>query len=378
MIRWCLASLSVCALGCDGGSPPGGSFPVVENPALVSTVAAHLALSIGTAEGSGPDVFGRIDYVVADSGGRIYVGDGLSQTIKVFDSSGTFVRSIGREGEGPGEFQGMTGLTVDGLGRLYVWDPWQRRISVFDTTGTLIRTQSRSWGARILPWPGLFDSDGTLLDLAIRHRGLSREERVTQRFATEVVPIRFSAELAPLDTLSPLSMERTAYAGLYPVPLEPRLTFAFEPDGSSWSNQGAEYRVLRINAAGDTVHAFTVAASLTPVTAEERDSLARHARVPPPPMDPGLIPHVRPAISGLVRLAPGWVGVFPESGEDTGRYLDVFGPTGRHVARVDLQFRLQLGPPAPSWANGTLLGVRQDDLDVQYVVGLDLGVPDLH
>lgn len=76
--------------------------------------------------------FGRVfSGLEVDGQGRIYVGDGLEFTIRVYDSEGTHLRDIGRRGEGPGEFQRIHALRVAG-GNLHVLDYNQRRITVFD------------------------------------------------------------------------------------------------------------------------------------------------------------------------------------------------------------------------------------------------------
>ena len=53
------------------------------------------------------------------------------RTIKVFDLSGGFVRSIGRDGEGPGEFRQVTDIAVSSQDSLLALDSDLARISVF-------------------------------------------------------------------------------------------------------------------------------------------------------------------------------------------------------------------------------------------------------
>lgn len=66
--------------------------------------------------------------------GMIYVPDLSSTTIKVYNSDGRLVRSIGRSGRGPGEFSGL--FQVGWLnGSLVAEDVLNRRMQFFNTDG---------------------------------------------------------------------------------------------------------------------------------------------------------------------------------------------------------------------------------------------------
>lgn len=68
-------------------------------------------------------------YVASD--GRILISDQAQQRVLEFDSTGAFVRSIGRDGEGPGEFRGPAAIAEWGDDSLIVTELTNRRISVF-------------------------------------------------------------------------------------------------------------------------------------------------------------------------------------------------------------------------------------------------------
>ena len=59
-------------------------------------------LRIGEAMSEGPDLFGAIYSFDVDAWGRIFVLDDQAQEVRIFDSGGAFVRTVGRRGEGPG------------------------------------------------------------------------------------------------------------------------------------------------------------------------------------------------------------------------------------------------------------------------------------
>lgn len=54
-------------------------------------------------------MFQRIVSVARGEEGNLVVADAGWGEIRVFDSGGEHVRTIGREGEGPGEFQSLSG-----------------------------------------------------------------------------------------------------------------------------------------------------------------------------------------------------------------------------------------------------------------------------
>jgi len=100
-------------------------------------------LSVG---GEEYDMLSRPQGFNIDQNGNIYITDMQDQSIKVFDQSGEFIRTIGKKGEGPGEFTFIGGMTFLPDGRLMVMDSEARRISLFDSDGKYI--ESHHWTER--------------------------------------------------------------------------------------------------------------------------------------------------------------------------------------------------------------------------------------
>jgi len=72
--------------------------------------------------------------VVAAPDGTIFVADGGTNDIKVFDADGTYMKTLGQEGQGPGEFAFISAMTVAG-NVLVVNDSRNRRFSVWTLDG---------------------------------------------------------------------------------------------------------------------------------------------------------------------------------------------------------------------------------------------------
>jgi hypothetical protein len=143
-----LATLSGC------GDPHGGNglhtetwdsagVRIIEHAAIPPDlprweVSADPDLVIGSLEGDGPDVFGRVESVVELSSGVIVVADGLRLEISAFDRSGEHLWSAGRQGEGPGEFMELAGAYAVTGDSIVVLEGG-RSVSVFDAYGSFSR-----------------------------------------------------------------------------------------------------------------------------------------------------------------------------------------------------------------------------------------------
>jgi len=110
---------------------------------------AEWTLSAPTRFGDGDGSPGELimpSIVRTDAWGRVYIVDRQPTTLKVFDSQGNFLRTIGRAGGGPGEYQVVYPAIAGD--RLIVHDPQQQRTSIFDTSGTYLS----SWPSACCNW----------------------------------------------------------------------------------------------------------------------------------------------------------------------------------------------------------------------------------
>ncbi len=98
-----------------------------ETRSLVDKLASSKEiLIVGVLDGELHEMFGQILDLAADLEGNLYVLDARNYVVRVFDSSGEFVRHHGAPGEGPGEFRAPSALEIDGTNRLLVADRIQR------------------------------------------------------------------------------------------------------------------------------------------------------------------------------------------------------------------------------------------------------------
>ena len=82
-------------------------------------------------------IVGRpIDVVVVK--GKVYVTDGKTQTVDVYDLKGNLIKRFGGKGYAPGKFEGIFSISTDGK-LLYVVDSVNGRIQEFDLDGNFVR-----------------------------------------------------------------------------------------------------------------------------------------------------------------------------------------------------------------------------------------------
>lgn len=327
---------------------------------------------IGSVDGAGPGTFSEITDLELDPLGRIYVLDRQAQEIRVFEPSGTHVRTIGRPGGGPGEFRLAYGIALDSTGHLWVVDARAGRYSVFDTNGTFVTSHRRETTCYGWLWPGRMLPDGSVLDYTCVLGELPEN--------SEPVFVRWDSVTRYRDTLPipPSRIEPRSYdfrdanrtGVMMAVPFAPGRRALADPRGHLWVGDSDEYRIYEVGPGGDTLRVIEGTAPPVPVTAAERDSALAPVREQAGnrPVDPGLVPQTKPVFQGFATDDAGrlWVRRPLPHGE-LGTVFDVFDTDGRLRATVRAPFSLHRYPP-PVIRDGRLYGVVRDEFDVPYVI----------
>lgn len=73
-----------------------------------------------------------------DPKGNVYVTDAFNFSIKMFDTSGNLVRTIGTVGDGPGTFARPKGVAIDSESHIYVVDANFDNFQIFNQKGQLL------------------------------------------------------------------------------------------------------------------------------------------------------------------------------------------------------------------------------------------------
>jgi hypothetical protein len=144
---------SICA-GCESAGPAGSAEVIRTDSAGIEIIQVRSLgdrvdvlsaadVRIGSeAEGAGDSdhtAFGLISDVLSLGSGSIVVVDNRNVRVAVFDSSGAWLRDIGRRGSGPGEYTSPIYGSVH-ADTLFLWDQLQRRMTTYLEDGTFIES----------------------------------------------------------------------------------------------------------------------------------------------------------------------------------------------------------------------------------------------
>jgi hypothetical protein len=330
-------------------------------------------LRLGTIEDIGPEMFGRVLDFELDPLNRIWVFEGQAQELRVFDSTGRHVRTIGREGEGPGEFNQVIGMEWGPDGHMWLVDPANNRITKVDTAGVLVESVPTIGGITVMPWPGGFDRDGHFYTYGI-------DPEMEDDFG--LLMIRHDADLQPLDSVPIpefpgerqfLELKAEDRHLITPLPFASGIEWRLRHDGGYWGALDGEYRLFELAwTSGDTLRTITRDWDPLPVTEQDLDQamegMAWFTEMGGK-LDRSQIPSTKPAFDSFFvdPLDRVWVRRTTAGPETENRILDVFDREGRFLGTVELPFRLA-DYPDPIVRGDYMVAVVEDELEVPYVV----------
>ncbi len=161
-MRFSSAWLLLGLAGCLSDAPPPDATRSDAASRVFADLSSSPTLSLGGPAAVGPAQFSGIYSLIVDPSGSIWVTDAQSQELRVFNSTGQHLFSVGGKGEGPGEYRNvaLAGLTPDD--QVLAFDGFRGRVTTYDLDGTLARTE-------MLAHPGVAPgvvgvlSDGTLV-----------------------------------------------------------------------------------------------------------------------------------------------------------------------------------------------------------------------
>lgn len=112
-------------------------------------------------------ILGGIDDIKI-AGGKIYVRDWRNKRIAVFGMDGKGIRSLVKYGRGPGEYLNISAFDVDGEGNIFVIDGTSDRLLVYDRAGACTRDEKLPFEIEIIK---VIDPDNYLLALCSWENG---------------------------------------------------------------------------------------------------------------------------------------------------------------------------------------------------------------
>lgn len=311
-------------------------------------------LRIGGAD-TGVTSLNDVRGVAVSPGGRIFVLDYQTQEIRLFDSTGRFVKLVARKGEGPGELSSANGMATGLDGALMVNDPQLRRFSVYDPGGAFVRQHTvPGWGYGYR-WVGGVDTAGRLYEAFY--------------LRNDTVPYvrRFSPDFARTDTLRRPAcapeLKRSNYVwmvkdkgreiahGVMGVPYSADRVEYLDARGQVWCARSDRDDIVQFDlATRDSVGVVHGRRTAAPISAAEHDSAVASVKAFARQMndlDPDLsrIGTDLPVIRNLTTDDQGRLWVLAGT-PDTVSVYDLYDSGGRELATVRANF---LGASDAEW-----------------------------
>jgi hypothetical protein len=239
-------------------------------------------LEIGALEGAEEVTFGSIGDVIGTANGGLLVHDDDAGVIRFYDSTGAFIKPLGRKGGGPGEYGQVNGIARAPNGDLYVWDASGSRINRYRASGEYVgmfRSALSSWftsnqlyadtQGRIGHWlPILKDQSGSME----RDDAIVLMDTTGTVLDTLIYP-RWAGEPELLQATSRDGRSRSSATR----PYVPESVAAFHVDGSVISGFNARYEFLKLPGGDGKV--LRVVRDHTPVPVSETERTERRTRI---------------------------------------------------------------------------------------------------
>ena len=316
--------------------------------------------------------------------GTLVVANGGSQELRFFDSTGAFIKAVGRDGEGPGEFRRLGWLHAGVGDTLRTWDWSLLRMEVFAADGShqrsvLLRAPGQRAGVRpvgaladgniIMRSQGNVDfssADGAVRDtsMILRYDSSGRLADTLGTFPGSeswIVKSQVGQAVGVSVSNRPFGRELTvvAHGGTVTVGTAdaPELT-VLRSDGSTLRTVRWEVPVEPVSA-DDIANYKAMSAEGWPAGSESRRDryLARLEDAPYPP--------TKPTFADFVMGSDGsvWVRRFANRADGGGATFDVFDSTGARKGECTMPSRFTPTQITPVYA----LGTWKDADDVVHV-----------
>jgi hypothetical protein len=346
-----------------------------------SQIVAREIVRIGTKDGPAGTTFGEVSATTLDRDGNIYVLDGPSAVVRMFDANGHQLRDLGRRGAGPGELRNPNGLLLDERGQIWIFDWRAQRYTAFLADGQLVGTYRRGfaagWGTQ---WDAVAATDGRIREATTVRNGetleiqpvfllLDAADGLMQAIDTIPRPPALEARTWSVGTTatSDIAAEQ---GGIIRVPYQPERQTRLDPRGGYWVGRTDSLLFVRYADDGSVVGRIERTANATPVERGDRAQVIEDLRdrfgsaFRPDPDD---IPAYFPLwtdffVDEIGRL---WLHRFTRPAREASSVWEIHDSNGALIGHVRLPL---LAAPRPSVRGDHVVGVVEDELGVDYVV----------
>jgi hypothetical protein len=340
-------------------------------------LGAEPVLAIGEPAASPEEEFNGIRRVLSLRDGSIVVASMRQPpALRIYDASGAYVRTIGREGAGPGEFRAVWDVWFAGSDTLVVFDPGVSRVSYFGTDGSLLgsvnllQPEGRTAGLGAVPWARF--SDGTFLMRP--NRFLPDSADGPGRSSVHAVRVRDDGSVVDTVGFFPEADFVISPSGGPRQPRFGKLAVIYVHGTSIYRGMGDDFTIDEWDVTGRKVRSIRRRHEPRPVTQPLVDALRAHDVEAAPPARQDAIRRdyderprvdVLPAFGNTWLLdADGnlWVQDFLTAVDTASRWT-VFAADGRWLGEVPIPIAFRPHEIGTDY----VLGVWRDELDVETV-----------
>ena len=351
----------------EGAWGPGEGWSLSEEPVV----------SIGREDGPQEYLLDRVRAALLLPDRRILVANGGTKELRYFDSSGTWLYSVGRDGFGPGEFNEIASVSR-ARDSLIVHDFGQNRISVFSASGELGRTLTLGRTPSSRPFALWVFADGRMLVAQLVFAGGGAGLR---RERTQLVYRRSSPDGAVSDSLGVFLLAEVYSEWSTTTPgVSTSTTAPFGRRASTnvsgnrlYYASGETYDIQVFDSAGRLERVIRRRVPNRPVTSRDIEAFKAEfvEGSAPGSWDRRIVDHLEfpetmPAYGPVVVDALGnvWVAEYGGGGSvDRTGHWTVFNPDGRMLGVVEVPRGGRLTDIGADY----LLGVWRTELDVPEV-----------
>lgn len=298
------------------------------------------------------DVFFQIPISIALHRNQdVFVCDSYGNDIKKFDSTGKFIKLIGKKGQGPGDLYLPTIITVSD-DRLIVWEELNRRISIFTLDGGFIRSVKFSGDE------GLPKKIKTLPnnDLVIE---LEKRDYDNEPFPQNIRINLYSKKLDFIKTICSKSVLRSKQiikpgrADIY-QPFNPDIFWDVSPEGKIIIGYSKNYIIDVYDPIKGKLYSFN--GKYNPIKITEADKINYFAKMniaylkdktsvsmkegaPNFIIDETDFPKQKPAFDNILCDSSGniWVHKYHSNREQEDSFFDVFSSSGNYINTVEIK-----------------------------------------
>lgn len=346
---------------------------------IYATGTAKLSAELTIDDSSLPDgvFFGQIYHFALDRSGTVYACDVRAHNIKKFDSTGKFIKVIGRQGQGPGEFNRPWDVAVSRDG-IIVYDMGNRRLCALTAEGEHLKSvtiQRADGNPRKMK--GLPNGD-VGIEREMIHFGEGDKPQ-------DCVILIYAPDLTPKKTIISHPVWRNKYRQIQGMftnivqPFTPQVHWDVTSESNMIIGFAADYTIEIHHVEKGKISTFLHKYEPVKVTDEDKEkffagltsstSNGSRMEIPKEIKEMTEFPKNKPAFTNILVDPEGNILVFPSQKiSDTAEIVfDAFDPDGTFIGRVKLSSKSSF-PHNAEVHNGFIWVIEHDEVGLTKIV----------